>query len=178
MAVSSVAASLIAHLQLEPHPEGGFYRRSYESRLQLLDPAALQSSDSVFTVFPRPFSTAIYFLLPDGCQSYLHRIPSDEMWHFYQGGPLCIVEIDPESWHSRETILGPDVLKGQLLQHVVRGGMIFGAYPCAGTDFALVGCTVAPGFAFGDFTLFTRADLLARCPTEVHPIVARLTPPP
>ena len=171
---------LVAHLQLEPHPEGGFFRRTYESDLRLSADLAGAAGDR-FRVRPRACSTAIYFLLPQGSVSHLHCIPSDELWHFYLGGPLTIVEIDPVALTLRETVLGADLFggheTGMTLQHCVRAGTIFGAYPCADTDFALVGCTVAPGFEFGDFEMCLRSRLLATLPAAMHDTVRRLTAP-
>ena len=179
---------LVAHLHLEPHPEGGFYRRTYESDLRLS--TDLEAAGDRFRVRPRACSTAIYFLLPRGSVSHLHCIPSDELWHFYLGGPLTIVEIDPVALILRETVLGADLFSsadsasgcgshetGMTLQHCVRAGSIFGAYPCANTEFALVGCTVAPGFEFGDFEMCSRSRLLATLPAAMHDTVHRLTAP-
>jgi len=99
------------------------------------------------------------FLLPKGCISRLHRIKSDEFWHFYSGGPLVVVELDPKSGRTRSTTLGPGKV-----QYVVKAGMWFGARLGPGVEFALVGCTVAPGFEFRDFELGRREELLRRFP--------------
>jgi predicted cupin superfamily sugar epimerase len=150
---------LIDRLQLTPHPEGGYFRETY------------RASESVAaTALPRRFngarniSTAIYFLLEVGQCSHLHRIRSDEVWHFYAGDPLDVVEIDGTGG-LKTTRLGADAV----YQHLVPAGVWFGAAPASGGrfaphGFALVGCTVAPGFDFADFELADRAALLREYP--------------
>lgn len=152
------AASLISHFALEPHPEGGFYRRTYHSA-ESIAPAALPPR---FTK-ERYFSTGILYLLRAGEYSHLHKIQQDEMWHFYLGGPLRLAILSPQGV-AHEIILGQHVLAGEYVQYVVPAGHWFGATPCVGTVFSFVGCTVAPGFDFADFTLGVRADLLQSFP--------------
>jgi predicted cupin superfamily sugar epimerase len=144
----SVAAALAKSLGLEPHPEGGFYKETYRS------PETVQTDRG-----PRSASTAIYFLLPKGAKSRLHRIKSDELWHFYGGGPLRIVEIRPGG-EIVETVLSTDNP-----QHCVPAGAWFGSLPEPGSAFSLVGCTVAPGFDFADFELADRDSLLKEFPS-------------
>ncbi len=144
------AQRLIETLRLKPHPEGGWFAETYRSR----------------------YSTAIYFLIPEGAKSHLHRIKSDELWHFYMGGPLVIEEIAPDGATSR-TRLGPGFAAGERPQHNVPAGRWFGAWPYPGTRFALVGCTVAPPFEFHDFELGTKAELLAKFPAA-RDVVERL----
>lgn len=150
------ARRLVEKLGLDPHPEGGYYRETY------------RASDMVSTPRgPRPASTAIYFLLPAGGVSRLHRIQSDEVWHFYEGGPLRVVEL--AGGEACETVLGPENP-----QHMVRACTWFGAYPEEGTEYSLVGCTVAPGFDFADFLLGERAELLRAFP-KAGALVEKLT---
>lgn len=159
---------LIRSLDLKPHPEGGYYRETYrcdESIPHHCLPARFRGY--------RPYSTAIFYLLPTGAVSRLHRIASDEVWHFYLGGPFTVVELKPDG-SSDHVVLGPDIFGGQRLQHVVKAGTWFGAYPNAGTDYSLVGCTVAPGFDFADFEIAKRKKLLAKYPREKE-IIERLT---
>lgn len=144
--------SLVKNFSLEPHPEGGFYRETYRSPLSVDTPNGRRSA-----------STAIYFLLTAKQKSHLHRIRSDEVWHFYGGGPLTVYELHPDG-RQVETILGPNIEAGQKLQHVVPAGCWFGSTPCEGTSFSLVGCTVAPGFDFRDFEMGKRDDLIAAFP--------------
>ena len=95
---------------LQPHPEGGFYAETYESEATVI---ARHGHRSALTV--------IYFLLANEDVSRMHRLQADETWHFHLGGALTIVELDLESpGHARTTQLGPDVLHGQQLQHVIK----------------------------------------------------------
>ncbi len=128
---------ILAQYPLTPHPEGGAYLESYRSTTQMGD---------------RNISTAIYFLLLSHEFSSFHRIKSDEIWHFYLGGPLEIIEIAPDGTQS-VTILGNEVDKGQRLQYVVKAGHWFGSRPLKNSLFSFVGCTVSPGFDFRDFEL-------------------------
>lgn len=154
------AKEIIEFLNLESHPEGGFFKETYRATGMIEN--------------KRNYSTAIYFLLPEGTKSKLHRIASDELWHFYLGGPLTIVQISPKG-EVLETTLGPDFKKDQRPQHIVPAGHWFGAYPSAGIPFSLVGCTVAPGFDFADFEMGDRTQLLKQFPGAKEAI-EKLTP--
>ncbi|CAK7030410.1 MAG: hypothetical protein DESF_01275 [Desulfovibrio sp.] len=149
---------IIDHLVLAPHPEGGYYRRTFCSGHTL----AAQDMPCGFDR-PRPVSTAILFLLRAGQYSRLHRIRQDELWHFHLGGPLRLAWIDREG-QPHETLVGPDILNGQALQWAVPGGCWFGATPAPGSAYSLVGCTVAPGFDFSDLCLGSRVELESRYP--------------
>lgn len=155
---------IFAHLKMTAHPEGGAFAEHYRSELEI-SPAGFDG--------PRSASTSIYFLLGRGEFSAFHRIKADEVWHFYLGGPLHIVEIDPAG-RLIETILGQDLGAGETLSHVVKAGHWFASYPALDTEFSLVGCTVAPGFDFRDFELADRERLTARVPRHASAI-ARLT---
>jgi uncharacterized protein len=154
----AVTDDLIKALGLLPHPEGGYYRETYRSS-EAIPNAGLPARFHG----PRSHSTAIYYLLRAGERSKLHRIKSDEVWHFYEGDPLTIVAISPAG-QLIETSLGRDFAAGQVPQHVVSAGYWFGALPDKGSAFTLAGCTVAPGFDFADFELAERAKLLAAFP--------------
>lgn len=150
--------NIIEKLALAPHPEGGYYRRTYQCG-QVLTPRGMPCGFEQ----PRPVSTAILFLLRAGQYSRLHRIRQDELWHFHLGGPLRLVWIDKVG-RAREVILGPDIFNGQALQFAVPGGQWFGATPAPGSGFSLVGCTVAPGFDFTDLQMARRHELERRFP--------------
>ena len=107
-----------------------------------------------------------YYLSLIHIYSRLHRIRSDEIWHFYLGGPLRLAMIHPDG-KTDEIILGQDIAAGQTLQYVVPAGVWFGATPCAETDFSFVGCTVAPGFDFADFEMGKRESLKSAYPKAV-----------
>lgn len=146
---------------LRPHPEGGFYRETYRS--------------SGKTAGGRNFCTAIYFLLPAGHKSRMHRIRSDELWHFYMGGPLTVGHVSPDG-NCERVMMGGDAAAGQVSQHLVPAGCWFGAYPEPGTKFSFVGCTVSPGFDFADFELADRATLLGQYPGAKE-LIKKLTWP-
>jgi len=157
------AAELVKLYGLRPHPEGGYFTETYRSGGKAAYPG----------LGARNFSTAIYFLLQAGNRSRLHRLKADEVWHFHLGGPLAVAQIYPDG-RVENTILGADVRAGQRLQHAVPAGCWFGSYPCEGTDFSFVGCTVAPGFDFKDFELGSRAELLGRFPGAAE-LIKKLT---
>lgn len=160
-------ADEIIHLfKLQTHPEGGFFQESYRSKTQLTN-LPLHFSG------PRSCSTAIYFLLPSGSKSALHRIKSDEVWHFYLGDSLTLVQISPEG-ECQQYILGQNIVKGEKLQHTVPAGYWFGAYPNSNSSYSFVGCTVAPGFDFADFELGEKSQLLQQFPQHA-PIIEKLT---
>jgi predicted cupin superfamily sugar epimerase len=157
----------IARLRLEPHPEGGRYRRTFRAPL-ILPQAALPS----FTG-DRAASTAIYFLLADDQFSALHRLRSDEVWHFYAGSALIVHVIEPGGKYI-ELLLGSDPTSGEDFQAVVPAGCWFGSSLRQPNTWALVGCTVAPGFDFEDFEMAKRAELTAQYPQHRN-IIERLT---
>jgi len=145
------ARALAAALGLAPHPEGGFFRETFRAPLVVRAPQG-----------ERAASTAIYFLLPGGSFSALHRIRSDEVWHHYEGDPLELHTLDEAGVHE-VVLLGRDIARGQRPQHVVAAGVWQGAVP-AGERFTLCGCTVAPGFDFADFDMPSREELVGRFP--------------
>lgn len=146
------AEAIIKSFGLESHPEGGFFKETYRSPVQIETPNGQRSC-----------STGIYFLLTAGQKSHLHRIKSDEVWHFYAGGPMAIYQLSPDGKFV-ETILGPDIEAGHKVQYVVPAGWWFGGMPCEGTEFSFVGCTVAPGFDFRDFEMAERDKLMTAFP--------------
>jgi uncharacterized protein len=148
----------IHHLGLSPHPEGGYYRATYKSDLTIVRSALPSSYQG-----DRSASTAIYFLLDEGNFSAFHRIASDEVWHFYAGSSLVVYVIDPEGNYS-ELHLGSD--EGEVFQAVVKAGSWFASRVRDAAGFALVGCTVAPGFDFADFELGVRSELIRAFPAH------------
>jgi predicted cupin superfamily sugar epimerase len=122
------ADALIAQLQLQPHPEGGYFRETFRD-----------ANDG------RAHSTAIYFLLKAGEMSRWHRVDAAEAWHFYRGAPLEL------RIGKRVQILGPEIEKGQQPQLIVPPGEWQAARSLG--DYTLVGCTVAPGFEFSKFEM-------------------------
>jgi predicted cupin superfamily sugar epimerase len=163
------AEELIALLRLQPHPrEGGYFRETYRSG-DVLPAAALPPHYRG----QRCAGTAIYYLLTPNTCSALHRLGSDEIFHFYLGGPVRMLQLFPDG-QGKEIILGPDLLQGQSVQVVVPRGVWQGSVLEPGGDFALLGCTVAPGFEYADYESAGRADLLARYP-DFKELITRLT---
>jgi predicted cupin superfamily sugar epimerase len=148
-------------LGLTPHPEGGLYRETFRAPLLLDTPQG-----------QRHASTAIYFLLPAGSFSALHRVRSDEVWHHYDGDPVELHTIDEDGVHA-QTRLGRDLAAGERPQRIVVAGRWQAAIP-VGSRFALCGCTVAPGFDFADFEMPSRAELVERFPQH-RALIERLT---
>jgi predicted cupin superfamily sugar epimerase len=128
---------VVLHLDLKPHPEGGYFRETFR------DARLLEGG--------RPASTAIYYLLTHGQRSHWHRIDAVEIWHFYAGDPLLLEVTAGDCGAVTRTTLGPDIMAGQQPQAIVPAGA-WQAAESLGL-WALVGCTVAPGFAFERFEL-------------------------
>jgi predicted cupin superfamily sugar epimerase len=158
----------IEKLHLEAHPEGGYFRQTYRSDVVL----AREALPAGFAG-ARAASTAIYFLLEGKNFSAFHRLRSDEVWHFYVGAPLVVHVIGPEGAYS-SIELGRDLEAGQVLQAVVRAGCWFASHVADWSSFAVVGCTVAPGFEFEDFEMGKRGELGARYPQHGE-LIERLT---
>jgi len=149
---------LIALYNLQPHPEGGWYKETYQSKEQI-NAASLPERFGG----SRAFSTAIYFLLEQGNYSAFHRIKSDECWHFYAGDPLVVYVLQQDGTLD-EIMLGNDITNGQMFQYVVPANCWFASRPATDSKFCFVGCTVAPGFDFADFELADAAVLSALYP--------------
>jgi predicted cupin superfamily sugar epimerase len=160
------ARHYIKYLQLLPHPEGGYYKESYRSS------GILPSSCLPGFGGNRSFSTAIYFLLEQGDFSAFHRIKSDECWHFYEGETLLIHVLQQNGEYICKR-LGKNLEDGEVLQFVVSAGAWFASEPAAGTSFALVGCTVAPGFDFEDFEMAKKENLVQEFPEHTS-LIKRL----
>lgn len=162
------AQTWIDRLDLEAHPEGGYYRETYRTSEAIPEGALPDRFDG-----DRDVAALIYFLLPGDAFSALHRIQQDEAWHFYAGSPLTLHQITPDGTYETQT-LGRAPEEGQRLHTVVPAGVWFGATVEADQSYALVGCTTAPAFEFADFELADRGALV-----ETHPqhrsIIERLT---
>lgn len=163
------AEDLVKLYGMLPHPEGGFYKETYRAK-GLIAKGALKDGHAG----DRNYSTAIFYLLPKGTRSRLHRLKSDELFHFYLGGTLVLVKISPEG-KVEKIRLGHDVASGCQLQHVIPAGTWFGAYPEESSEFCLIGCTVAPGFDFADFEVGAKSELLKRFP-QAKEVIEKLIP--
>ena len=154
----SITDQLIQKYNLEPHPEGGWYKQTYKSNVQIAAKALPERFGA-----SRTFSTAIYFLLEKGNFSAFHRIKSDECWHFYAGDPLLIYIIE-QNGELKIISLGNDLYKGQSFQYVVPANCWFASRPAPGSEYCFVGCTVSPGFEFEDLELAKANELSAMYP--------------
>ncbi len=160
----------IERLDLRPHPEGGYFRETYRAGETIAPPALPERFGGA-----RAFSTAVYFLLTRDAFSAFHRIRSDELWHFYAGDAVTLVILDADGKGALTTAsLGRDPVRGDSPQVVIPAGAWFAAEVASQGEFALVGCTVAPGFDFADFELGERVQLVQRYPHH-RGVIERLT---
>jgi uncharacterized protein len=162
------AAYWVDRLGLIPHPEGGYFKETYRSGMNL--PSEALAGDYVGD---RSASTAIYFLVTWDNPSHLHRLGTDEVWHHYAGDALELVAIHADGRLERR-MLGKDLDKGEMPQLVVEAGAWFGGRILRQGGYALCGCTMAPGFAFADFELGKREALTIAFPQHAE-IIAILT---
>ena len=163
-------------LGLVVHPrEGGWFARSYTSGAVLPAVALARTADPVEFDGPRRLSTAIYYLLETGTFSEMHRLKSDEIFHHYAGDPVEMVLLHGSGEVERH-VLGKDLDAGQRPQFMVPHGTWQGARllakPQAGDAWALLGCTVSPGFEYADYEAATRHELLSRWPEARETIMA------
>ena len=155
------AADIIEQLGLVAHPEGGWYREIYRS-------------DQIVPTDrgDRSAGTGIYYLLEAGDFSAFHRVLADEVWHAYVGGRATLVQLTDKGIET--TLLGTDLTDSQIPQALVPAGVWQGVYLNEGTEFALMGCTVSPGFDFDDFELAERSELMAQFP-DAPDLIEQLT---
>ena len=154
-------------LGLVPHPrEGGCYIRTYESNemVSLARYAGLRRT-----------ATAIYYLLEPGTFSEMHRLKSDEIFHFYAGDPIEMLQLR-EGEPGHRVVIGSNLAAGELPQVVVPHGVWQGSRLCAGGKWALLGCTVSPGFEFDDYDAGDEAELMGLWP-EWAELIKVLTKP-
>jgi hypothetical protein len=164
------ADDVVRLLDLQPHPiEGGFFRETYRSA-GLIPGAALPAHGA-----DRAVGTAIYYLLTTRTVSEMHRLPGDEVFHFYLGDPVRQLQLAPDG-SAAEFTLGTDLAAGQVPQRVVPAGAWQGSHVLGGPHgFALLGATMAPGFDYRDYTTGGRAELTARWPGQAG-LIEKLTP--
>ena len=156
-------------LSLKPHPEeGGFFKETYRSRHTL-------SKDILPDEYEekRSLSTAIYYLLTPDTFSALHRLPTDELFHFYLGDPVEMLQLLPDG-SGKIITMGPDITSGMQLQVLVRKGVWQGSRLCAGGQFALLGTTMSPGFETDDYEPGQRKNLAADYP-QFEDLIRMLT---
>ncbi len=159
---------LVKELKLLPHPEGGYYKETYRSEGKIT-----QACLSYDFKGDRNMATGIYFLIEKGNFSALHKIKSDETWHFYYGDALEVIEIN-EKGNLTITKIGSNLSKGETFQYTVKANTWFGSRVSEAGNFSLVGCTVYPGFDFNDFELAKREDLIKQFPQHSQ-LISELT---
>jgi predicted cupin superfamily sugar epimerase len=159
MILCMTAAEIRELLRLEPHPiEDGWFRRTYTSSEPLVTPHG-----------PRHTNTAIYYLLEEGAFSEMHTLSSDEVFHFYLGSPVEMLQLFPDG-RSAVFTLGPEIEVGQMLQLAVPAGVWQGTRLLECGKWALLGCTVTPGFDYGDYQNANFEELAAKWPAEAERI--------
>ncbi len=150
--------AIIEHYNLQPLPvEGTLFASTYRSA------ANLPNGDPVATGM-----IGLYANEPKSL-SYFHRLPSDEVWHFYGGDPLKLVLLFPDGG-TQEVILGSNVLAGQVVQHVIPAHVWQAGYMLPGGRYSLFGCTMAPGFTSKDFEAGVAETLLQKYPDRAKDI--------
>ncbi|WKZ70336.1 MAG: cupin domain-containing protein [Melioribacteraceae bacterium] len=148
------ASTLVEKLDLQPHPEGGYFKEVYRSD-ELIKVEGLPERYSS----ERCFSTSIYYMLVGEQFSAFHKLQSDETWHFYLGSPIVLHLISSEGNYSK-IILGQNITEDENLQYTIPRETWFAAEVKDKTTYSLVGCTVSPGFDFADFEMGDRKTLL------------------
>jgi uncharacterized protein len=165
------AHQIIEALNLQRHPiEGGFFRETYRSSGSL---PAQNLPAGYRTAASRSIGTAIYYLLTADTFSEMHRLPTEEVFHLYLGGPVRMLQLFPDG-SGREIVIGADVLGGQQPQVIVPPGVWQGSRLETGVEFALLGATMAPGFDYEDYEQGRRAELMEQYP-EYAALVRELT---
>lgn len=163
----ATAEQIIQHLNLVPlHKEGGMFIRSYESADIL---AARQLPERYQQA--KPAGVAIYYLLTDDADSFsaMHQLPTDEIFHFYLGDPVGMINLYPDG-SSQQITLGQDILNGHKVQHVVPRNVWQGCCVIPGGKWALMGTTMAPGYTDDDYTGGERDVLTAQYPDHAEQI--------
>jgi predicted cupin superfamily sugar epimerase len=166
----TIAEEIIKKLDLRPHPrEGGYFRETYRS-VEQHPPGSLGLRFEGL----RSFKTAIYYLITPETFSPMHRLPGDEIFHFYLGDPVRMLQLRPNG-SGQVLVLGNDLLAGQQVQVVVPGGVWQGCCLEPGSMYALMGTTMAPGFDYADYSPGRRDELIAAYPNHAA-LIERLTP--
>jgi len=165
------AQKLIEHFKMEKIPvEGAWFHVTYGSK-DTIPAAALPARYGS----PRVAGTAIYALATREDFSAMHRLKTDEVWHFYLGDPLELLLLHPDG-RGEVVVIGPDIFAGQHPQYTVPAGVWMGGRPAKATAeaYTFFGCTLAPGFDHGDFEIGYREELQAKFPAFSN-LIAGLT---
>ena len=149
---------IIKVLDLKKHPEGGYYKETYRSNGFIESNCLDNNYDG-----KRNYSTCIYFLLTSDEFSAFHKINQDEIWHFHEGSSILLHTLSENGKHE-EYYIGNNITNGEQPQLIVPGNHWFAASTIEDNSYALVSCTVSPGFDFKDFILPTRKELVEKFP--------------
>ncbi|KAH9602193.1 hypothetical protein KSS87_000809 [Heliosperma pusillum] len=181
---------IVERLKLKEHPDGGFYTETFRDHSITLSVSHLPSQYKV----DRAVSTAIYFLLPSGSVTYLHRIPCAETFHYYMGDPITVMELNELDEHVKLTRVGPNLLEDEQPQHTVPPYTWFGSFPTKDIavysdssqievtprntedHYSLIGVTCAPAFQYEDSERAKRSELIAKFP-KFESLISLLTIP-
>lgn len=150
---------IIKILDLQPHPEGGYFKETYRSKGEINTDLLDENYNG-----KRNYSTCIYFLLTSDNFSAFHKINQDEIWHFYEGSSIILHTLSEEGKHQK-FLIGNSLNDHERPQLIVPGNHWFAAKIKDKNSYALVGCTVSPGFDFNDFVLPTRKELTSKFPS-------------
>lgn len=159
---------IIKQLELNPHPEGEYYKEIYRSAEKISKEFFPSRYNGA-----RSFSTSIYYMLAGEQISVFHKLESDEIWNFYSGSPLYIHLLDEKNGYKKVK-LGNKFLNGELPQYIIPRGTFFAAEVEDKNSYSLIGCTVAPGFEFEDFE-FGNANQLIKQFSEQKELILRLS---
>jgi predicted cupin superfamily sugar epimerase len=156
----------IDHLNLQPHPEGGYYKEVFRSQKLVLrtDSIGFNSKKAAFNTdydANKSAITSIYYLLEAGDFSAFHRLASDELWYFHNGEPLHIHVINLQGIH---TILELSDSETGVLQAIIPPNTWFASEIASKTGYVLVSCAVAPGFEFTEFEMAKKGELITQHP--------------
>jgi len=154
--MNSRVAELVCRFSLQPHPEGGFYARQFESPIKVLHPMI---ADAI-----RPMYTSIYYLMTASNHSSWHRLRTDEMWHFYEGDPMHIHMLYPSGEYQVKRLCAHG--EEMRFQWVVPAGVWFAVSSEGPLGYSFTGCSLAPGFDFDDFELADASDLQSQYPAH------------
>ena len=154
--------SIIKQYQLEHHPEGGFYKRFYES-----------STTINYGIYERPLMTSIHYLLVGNNYSHFHRLDADEMYHYYEGNSDLVIHVFHPDNRYEKVILGQQIRR---YQFCIPAGSWFASELKLKSEvhYALVGCTVSPGFLFDTFELGKKSELTQQYPDHEQ-LIAEMT---
>jgi uncharacterized protein len=154
--MNSRVAELIRSFSLQPHPEGGFYARQFESPVKVSHPAKPTAV--------RPLYTSIYYLMTATHHSSWHRLRTDEMWHLYEGDPVHLHLLYPSGDYQVKRLCADG--NDMCFQWVVPAGVWFAVSSEGSLGYSFTGCSLAPGFDFEDFEMADTAALISQYPDD------------